>query len=165
MTGTATALSTGQWTDGYDGEFRIVVLDECPTCKVRTAHAMETRDGAIECLVCLKPVRIATPPDATFLEPQMPIKITSYADHQAHTRATCTKCTPGYDCDERMRLYTAMSRDLGACRTPYVARTIRKFSTGYVEIRDRGCWTLKAAVATASVQGGEVVDQTHLYTI
>ncbi|MEW9530611.1 hypothetical protein [Microbispora sp. NPDC049125] len=86
-----------------------------------------------------------------------PELITSYAANAAHTRATCSRCKVDYDCDEKLRLRSAMYADLAARRTPYVAASQWGRKTGFWEERPARAW--------ASVQRGEFIDQTHLYRI
>lgn len=86
-----------------------------------------------------------------------PELITTQAAHAAHTHLTCLKCTAARDCSEMSRLYEAMTSDVAKRRTPYVATN----AWG----RRTGCWTLAHAKAHASVQGGEVIDQTDQFII
>lgn len=61
-----TALRVGEWTPAPDGDFRVLVIDQCPTCKVKEVHALETFDDLVtKCLVCLKTVTLRTKASAT----------------------------------------------------------------------------------------------------
>ncbi len=154
---TATVLRYTSWGPCSDGTtIRVAVMEICPVCKTTEAHAVEVQDKPelSKCWVCCKLVSLPEGPDA---EPEL---ITSYAAHSAHTRDACEskpRCSAARTCDEGMALYEAMKRDEAARRTPYVATS----QWG----RKVGCWTLKHATAHASVQRGEVIDQTHLYRI
>lgn len=156
-----TVIRTTAWGTMFDGtEFRVAVLETCPACGTAEAHALEIKDQPEEskCWVCLAPVTLPADED--------PELISSYEALMAHTRDTCTnkpRCTAGRDCDERLDLYSAMSRDEAKCRTPYKVTRVTRFETGYVETRNLGRWSQRAAEATAGTFGGEVVDQTHLY--
>jgi hypothetical protein len=151
----------GPCSDGT--EIRVAVMEVCPVCKTPEAHAVEVKDAPerSKCWVCCHLVTL--PVDEA--EPEL---ITSYEALMNHTRDTCTntpRCTEGRDCDERLNLYSAMSRDEAKCRTPYKVTRVTKFETGYVETRNLGRWSQRAAEATAATFGGEVVDQTHLFRI
>lgn len=153
----ATVLRYTPWGPCSNGEtIRVAVMETCPVCKTAEAHAVETqgKPELSECWVCCK---LVTLPVDEAPEPEL---ITSYEAHAAHTREACEskpRCSAARTCDEGMKLYEAMKRDESARRTPYVATS----QWG----RKQGCWTLKHATAHASVQHGEVIDQTHLFRI
>jgi hypothetical protein len=162
---TATVLRTTEWGPMFDGQiFRVAVMEVCPSCGTAEAHAVEIQDQPelSKCWVCN---RLVTLPVDEAPEPEL---ITSYEALANHTRDTCTnkpRCTEGRDCDERLNLYSAMSRDEARCRTPYKVTRVTRYETGYVETRNLGRWSQRAAEATAATFGGTVVDQTHLYRI
>lgn len=173
-------ITATDWTRNFEGEFRVYVLDQCPHCNVKLAHAVEYRGGDTKCQVCLKvvelpgatspgeptfshpvnevPVAVPTAPipDAVFQEAQAPTVITSYRTHREH-HLTCTACRPGRSCDDLLDAFDAMKRDEAARRTPWVATL--QFG------RVLGCWDERSARAYAGVMGGEVIDQTHLYQL
>jgi hypothetical protein len=88
-----------------------------------------------------------------------PLVVTSYREYQKH-RPNCGQCRHGHDCDEAIRLYTAMNADMAARRTPYVVRREK-----WGSVRHFPCWDLTSATSTASFQDGEIIDQTQLYVL
>lgn len=95
--------------------------------------------------------------------------ITAFKERNEHY-AVCERCEAASQtgqacCEVGRELYVRIKTHSARRETPYVVRRKRTFGTGYVEVRNTGCWTLRQAKAQASVQGGEVIDQTHLYTV
>lgn len=50
----ASPIRTFGWTEGFNGKFRVVTVDRCPTCQVAEAHTVQYDDGTGtgKCQVC-----------------------------------------------------------------------------------------------------------------
>lgn len=146
-TNTAHAVKTTEWSTCFDGSYRIMVIDRCPTCQTAEAHVVEWLGETPRCQVCCNVVCLDTP---------APVQVESYWAHLEHHK-TCQTCRPARTCDEGRKIYAEMARDKARHNTPYIAIT----ASG----RKHGCWELQEAKALVAVNGGKVVDQTHKFTI
>lgn len=164
MTSTATItakiLRATDWSTMFSGEeFRVVVLQVCPSCNVAEAHAVELLEtpGEAKCQICLKVAIYA-----------VPTLITIHQERAAHN-AECKICRyanqTGRNCSVGQELWAQEHKMTGRGHTPFMVRRVRKCSAVYTEYRTYGAWTLREAKALASVHGGELIDLTHIYKI
>lgn len=157
ITAPATVIRTTDWTDGFQGRSRVLVLASCPNCGVAEAHAVEFEGEVPTCWCCMKEVSVSEP-----------TVITVFAERTAHN-AQCVRCSTagqtGRGCPENLVFFERIMAHENRKEAPYLVRRERSFSTGYTEVTVKSFWEFKVAKAWASIQGGEVIDQSHLYVV
>jgi hypothetical protein len=153
----ASTARTTEWAEGYQGKSRVHVLTECPHCHLKEAHAVEFEGEQPKCWTCLKTVELSEP-----------LLITVFRERAEHN-AQCVRCeysgrTGGTKCPIGDKLDQRVWEHEGQRQTPFLVIRTRTFG-GHVDVRHTACWDERTARAQASVQGGQVVDQSHLFAL